>query len=341
VIDDDLSSLLGRRPSRRPWIELALKQGVAAAIAYLLARQLPDGGGVLIVAPATAATILQGSTSGTARRAFDTIVITILGILVGILMSHWLGLSVLSVLLTITITIILSRPLPLSSEAIAVIALNSLIAGSVSGRLVGYRVLDALIGAGVAVAVLVLVPQRVPLVEARDAVTSWALRQRDLLVAAARAFEADSAQAPLAAEVPSLYAARRNARERLADLDVAVASQWIRRGPSVERSLVHEAYDAVARIHPRVESVVFGADRVEVEPATAEALARCLRRTAALIDTRITGGPIDDGEAGALADDTTRLVAEVFARLGHDDPATWDLLGLVSGLRDIARICQS
>ncbi len=55
--DDDLESLLGRRPSRRPWLELAAKQGVAAAVAYGLARLLPTTNGVVIVAPATAATI--------------------------------------------------------------------------------------------------------------------------------------------------------------------------------------------------------------------------------------------------------------------------------------------
>jgi len=124
---------------------------------------------VVIVAPATAASILQGTTSGAARKALDTIMATVVGIVFGILMVHLLGVSILSVLLTVTATIIIC---PL--------------------------------------VILLLVPQRVPLIETRDAISAWAFRQYDLAIATADWLESGATSA-FHADVASVHAARRTA----------------------------------------------------------------------------------------------------------------------------------
>ena len=341
--DDDLESLLGRRPSRRPWLELALKQGVAAAIAFALARLLPTSGGIVIVAPATAATILQSTTSGTARKAVDTIAVTVMGIMIGILMVQLLGVSILSVLLTVTMTIIICRPLPLSAESITVIALNSLFAGVVSNQLFGYRILTALIGAAVALLILLLLPQRVPPIETWDAVTAWAFRQRDLALAAADWLDAGQ-DVPFQADVAGVYAARRAARKRMTDLDAAVASQWIRKGPAAERSLVHQAYEALARIQPHVASAAFlvekhsrDGDRNTDFPR--EKVASLLRYSAALIDARTTGQPISGIDGAAIDVTMNSLVTSAVQHIESTDDGAWDLLSLLSGITEIRRIC--
>lgn len=343
--DDDLESLLGRRPSRRPWLELAAKQGVAAAVAYGLARLLPTSEGVVIVAPATAATILQGTTSGTARKAVDTVLVTIVGVVLGIVLVHVLNVSMLSVLLTVTLTVVVCRPLPLSSDAIAVIALNSLFAGAVSNELFGYRILAALIGAAVALVILLLLPQRVPLIETRDAISAWAFRQRDLAIAAADWLDDDEPTAPFQAEVAAVYSARRTAREAVADLDSAVASQWIRRGPAAERILVHQAYDALTRIQPHVASVAFIVEQHSQDAAGNERLPRdkvafLLRHSAALIDARTRGTPAADLDVTGLDATMNSLVASAVAHIENSEVGAWDLLALLSGVREIRRICE-
>lgn len=342
--DDDLESLLGRRPSRRPWLELAAKQGVAAAVAYGLARLLPTSEGVVIVAPATAATILQGTTSGTARKALDTVLVTIVGVVLGIVLVHVLHVSMLSVLLTVTLTVVVCRPLPLSSDAIAVIALNSLFAGAVSNELFGYRILAALIGAAVALVILLLLPQRVPLIETRDAISAWAFRQRDLLIAAAD-WLAVAPAAPFDAEVAGVYRARRAAREAVADLDSAVASQWIRRGPAAERSLVHQAYEALTRIQPHVASVAFLVEQHSQEADGDAQLPRdkvafLLRHSADLIDARTRGTPVGELDVEGLDAAMSSLVASAVTHIEDEDTGAWDLLTLLSGVREIRRLCE-
>jgi len=352
--DDDLVALLGRRPSRRPWLEMALKQGAAAAVAYAIARQLPVSNGVVIVAPATAATILQGTTSGTARKALDTVVVTLVGILFGIALVNLLDVSVLSVLLTVTLTVVICRPLPLSSEAVAVIALNSLFAGAITTEYAGYRVAAALIGAAVALLVLLLVPQRVPLIETRDAISAWAFRQRDLLCAAADWLEVAAADASseFRADVAGVYAARRAAREQLADLDRAVASQWLRRGSAAERELVHQAYEALVRIQPHAVSIAFIVEEHSRHDVRDRALPRgeiasLVRDAASLVDARTQGAAVADLDLAAVDDATRNLVSAAVAHLGAVDEAdggmegAWDLLTLLSGVREITRVCRT
>ena len=343
--EGELSDLLALTPQRAKWLEFAAKQGAAASIAFVLSGFLPDHHTAAWIGPATAVTVMQSSGGGTLRRALDTLGVTMAGVVFGVAFEHLLGLTPLSVLLTLVITVAVCRPLPLSADAIALVALNALFSGTMSEKLAFARVSESLLGGLVALSILFLFPQRVPIASARNSVSEWAESVRSALDSAARWLDHPE-DGPFRGYSPARQGARKVARHRVNDMSDAVRSQWIRRGSDESRQLVRLAYEALARIPVYTASSLYLLEQLSAQlgdtpyAQSRRELAAVLREIGEAVVLRAAGDEPGDTDAEELDADLDRLARTATDAITSRRPMAWEAMALLTNIQAVRGICR-
>jgi len=113
--------------------------------------------------------------------------------------------------------------------------------------------------------------------------------------------------------------------------------------PPAERRLVHLAYRALARIQPHVNSAAFIIEQHSQDPTDdaqlpKDKVAFLLRRSAALIDARTRGASTSELDLAGLDTTMNSLVASAVKHIDNDEYGAWDLLALLSAIKEICRI---
>ena len=179
-------------PSR--WLEVARPTLVSTArlttagvIAYLLTVQLTDGA-VDLTGALTALLVVQASAYSTVQMGVVRVGDVLTGVLVAVALSAWVGLTWWSLGLAIAASLLLAAVLRLGEQALET-PISAMLVLGVGGQEIAAetRVVTTLIGAGVGVALNLLLPPRVPTGAAVSAVRRVASMQAKSLLTASTA----------------------------------------------------------------------------------------------------------------------------------------------------------
>jgi hypothetical protein len=326
----------------RTQVFLAAKAAVAAGVAWAVALVVSPHSRPYF-APLAVILIVQPTVYDSLSRAFQRVIGVVLGVAAALVVGHFLTLSGWSIAIIIFVGLLLGWGLRLGPQGVVQVPVSALLVFAVGSATPGYggrRVLDTLIGSGIAVLTVLVSPSaptpervisdalapmrhcRVTLITIGSAIGSdWTLEQAEIWRNEALAGVEASANAKRSHEGHQLTA-RWNARARRERLVLVRADEVLRIGErtaiqtrSIARSLVDGAADA--RPMPAVGAMLVStASAVEAyvewvgspgEPADLQRLSQAIR----------------------VADETFgEAVGRVQRRWG-DDPTQWLTFGTI------------
>lgn len=330
-----MSTPAGRRrrhPTRfvsHPRTGMAAKAGLAATLAWLLARELPDPlGDYAFYAPLGAVVAIYPTVAGTVRESLQAVASISLGAALALLADRWIGPGSLSVAVVVTVGVLVGGLPRLGAQRsyVPIAGMFVLILGQ--GAEVDYGASYALLfllGAGIAVLMNLVFPQLLvaPVDEALDRLRTALIEHLEHLSHAV-AGQTDSTDGPGRSGLTALTSQARG---------VVLEAQQGERGNLRARrrpTAVQVRYDAfralervvllVDDVHDLVEDRPWGADPARAPDPLRDALHRALAELAVAVDDVGVRQPdpeqrarasaaIDDLVAGLRSADATDLSA--------------------------------